>query len=43
MLAREPTGTFWASQKTLDELSQTRNGTLREDLLEYALGFVNPG
>lgn len=30
-----------ASQKTLDELSQTRNGALREDLLEYALGFVN--
>jgi hypothetical protein len=30
-----------ASQRTLDELSRTRNSTLREDLLEYALGFVN--
>src|SRR5579885_2199517 len=30
-----------ASQKTLDELSRTRDGTLRDDLLEYALGFVN--
>jgi hypothetical protein len=30
-----------ASQKTLDELSRAKNGTLRDDLLEYALGFVN--
>jgi hypothetical protein len=30
-----------ASQRTLDELSMTRNGSLREDLLEYALGLVN--
>ena len=30
-----------ASQKTLDELLRTKNGTLREDLIEYALGFVN--
>jgi hypothetical protein len=30
-----------ASQKTLDELSRTRDGTLRDNLLEYALGFVN--
>jgi hypothetical protein len=30
-----------ASQRTLDELSRTRNDTLREDLMEYALGFVN--
>lgn len=29
------------SQKTLDELSRTRDGTLRDDLLEYALGLVN--
>jgi hypothetical protein len=26
---------------SLDELSGTKNGALREDLLEYALGFVN--
>ena len=30
-----------ASQRTLDELSRTRNSALRDDLLEYALGFVN--
>jgi hypothetical protein len=30
-----------AFQKTLDELSGTKNGALREDLIEYALGFVN--
>lgn len=29
------------SQKTIDELSRTRDGTLRDDLLEYALGIVN--
>src|SRR5665213_1336717 len=29
------------SQKTIDELSRTRDGSLREDLLEYALGFIN--
>lgn len=29
------------SQKTIDELSRTRHGTLRDDLLEYGLGFVN--
>lgn len=32
-----------ASQKTIDELSRTRDVSLREDLLEYALGFVNQG
>lgn len=34
----------WAligSQKTLDELSRTRETTLRNDLLEYAVGLVN--
>jgi len=30
-----------SSQKTIDELSRTRDGTLRDDLLEYALGFIN--
>jgi|HubBroStandDraft_6_1064221.scaffolds.fasta_scaffold456038_2 hypothetical protein len=30
-----------ASEKTLDELSRTSNVTLRQDLLEYAVGFVN--
>lgn len=30
-----------ASQTTLDELSRTKNSALREDLLEYALGFIN--
>jgi hypothetical protein len=29
------------SQKTLDELSSTRDETLRGDLVEYALGLVN--
>jgi hypothetical protein len=29
------------SQKTIDELSRTRDDTLRDDLLEYALGIVN--
>jgi len=29
------------SQKTIDELSCTRHGALRDDLLEYGLGFVN--
>ncbi len=29
------------SQKTLDELSRTRDGALRDDLLEYAFGVVN--
>lgn len=29
------------SQKTIDELSRTREGELRDDLLEYALGIVN--
>lgn len=29
------------SQKTLDELSRTRDGSLRSDLLEYAFGIVN--
>jgi hypothetical protein len=29
------------SQKTLDELSRTRDSILRDDLLEYALGLVN--
>ena len=29
------------SQKTIDELSRTRDGTLRDDLLEYALGIFN--
>jgi hypothetical protein len=31
------------SEKTLSELSSTKDGTLRDDLLEYALGFVNQG
>lgn len=31
------------SQKTLDELSRTRDGALRADLLEYAFGVVNQG
>ena len=30
-----------SSQKTIDELSRTRDGALRDDLLEYALGFIN--
>ena len=30
-----------SSQKTIDELSRTRDGSLRDDLLEYALGFIN--
>ncbi len=30
-----------SSQKTIDELSRTRGGSLRDDLLEYALGFIN--
>jgi hypothetical protein len=29
------------SQKTIDELSRTRDDAFRDDLLEYALGFVN--
>jgi hypothetical protein len=29
------------SQKTLDELSRTRDSSLRGDLLEYAFGIVN--
>ena len=29
------------SQKALDELARTRNGPLRDDLLEYAFGIVN--
>ena len=29
------------SQKTLDELSRTRDASLRGDLLEYALGLIN--
>ncbi len=30
-----------ASERTLGEIARTRDGTLRDDLLEYALGFVN--
>ncbi len=30
-----------SSQMSIDELSRTRDGALRDDLLEYALGFIN--
>ena len=30
-----------ASERTLGEIARTRDGMLRDDLLEYALGFVN--
>lgn len=30
-----------ASERTLGEIARTRDGALRDDLLEYALGFVN--
>lgn len=30
-----------SSQKNLDELSRTTDGTLRNDLVEYAMGLVN--
>jgi hypothetical protein len=32
---------MFGSPKTIEELSRTRNATLRADLLEYALGIVN--
>jgi hypothetical protein len=30
------------SQKTIDEISQTPEATIRDDLLEYAMNFVRP-